>query len=196
MKVSHLAVVAAVSSVGFSFYASVARAEAPAAAPADKKMMMEMPKPSAEMEKLKTFFSNNEWKCSGTAGMPGTPMHAVSAKIPMKTELNGMWHMARYEEKKTKENPMPFQAVDYFTYDMANKVFLRTSMDSMGNMMSMTAANMEGDKMMFQGDNMMNGSKMPMRMTFEKKGKDMSVAMESSGSDGSWTKTMDLMCKK
>jgi hypothetical protein len=166
--------------------------EAPAAGTA-----MEMPKPAPEMEKLKMFMPDGEWKCEGNVQAPGSNMpHKVMAKVPMKSEMNGFWHMARYEESKTKDNPHPMANVTWYGYDMASKMFVRTSMNNMGGMEHLTSNGPEGDKMTFTGDMMMGEKKMPSRVTFEKKGsKEMMMTMEMD-MGGNWMKAADMTCKK
>jgi len=157
----------------------------------------EMPKPSPEMEKLKGLLATGEWKCEGNMQAPGTATpHKMSAKKSIKSDLTGFWQMARIETKKSKENPNPMAMVEWYSWDMNSKMFMRTAMDSMGNMATLTSQGVDGDKMTFTGDVNMNGTKSPARVTYEKKGKEMMVSWEMGSADGQWTKTLDMTCKK
>lgn len=174
-----------------------APAAAAPTAPASATANAEMPKPAPEMEKLKGLIAQGEWKCEGNMQCPGCAQpHKMSGKLPVKSELNGFWQMARLETKKSKENPNPMSMVAYYSYDTNTKMFMRTAMDSMGNMTSMSSQGMDGDKMTFTGDMNMNGNKSPSRVTYEKKGKELAISWEMGSADGNWTKMMDMTCKK
>src|SRR5437588_10487277 len=76
--------------------------KAAAAAPS---MAAQAPKPDPEMSQLKYFIGT--WACKGMN--PSTslgPEHPTTATVRLTQEMGGFWIMGRYEEAKTKENPM------------------------------------------------------------------------------------------
>src|SRR5258705_12482497 len=96
-------------------------------APAAAGMSM---KPAPEMDKVK--WMNGTWQCTGkTMASPMGPEHPVEATVTSEMTLDGFWSLNHYREKKTAQNPMPISGDDYWTYDSAEKMWDRVSVDNM-----------------------------------------------------------------
>ena len=147
------------------------------------------------MQKLRFMMAPGNYKCTGTATPPGEhKSHPVTARVPVTSELDGLWQQVRYEETKTPEHPKPTKAIQFFTYDVVNKVFLRTSVDSFGHAVNMTADNTDGERLTFTGHSNVNGATLPTRLIWEKLGKDVKVGWEWSPGQGNWFRSVDLTC--
>src|SRR5436309_3511378 len=73
------------------------------------------------------------WRCDGRAfASPLAAEHPTRASLTAKLEFDGFWLTYRYEEKKTKDNPMPYRGVGYWGFDPAGKSFFGVFMDSVG----------------------------------------------------------------
>jgi hypothetical protein len=155
------------------------------------------PPPSPELAKnLKGM--EGKWKCDGTfpASQFGVA-HKAKASFEMKSDLNGYFEMARYEEKKSKENPQPYVMQQVIGFDPSKSELVRTDMDGMGAITHLTSKGWDGDKMTWEGDTMAGPQKLKFKETHTKKGdKEVDIAMEMAGPDGNFAPLGDLVCKK
>jgi hypothetical protein len=137
-----------------------------------------------------------KWACTGAApDSPFAKAHPIAGDMAARSDLNGYWYLSRYEEKKTKENPMPYVMESTVGFDPSKKHLVRTDIDGMGMITHLTSKGWEGDKMTWSGEVM--GMKMQFKETITKKSdKEMSSSMEMAGPDGKFTKLADLTCKK
>lgn len=144
--------------------AAAPAAAAPAAAPSPPGL----PKPAAELDQLKFF--EGSWRCDGKAPAgPMGPEHSYKSTFKVKRELDGFWYAADYEQRKSKENPIPVKARVHLGYDTGTKKFLFAGVDNMGGMVNETSAGWEGDKMVAAGEGSAMGQKIGFRETFTRK---------------------------
>ena len=166
-----------------------------AAPPPSPESEEDLSEDAAAMEKLRFMMAPGTYKCVGTSTPPGEhKSHPLLARVPVTSELDGHWQQVRYEEVKSAEHPHPAKAIQFFTYDVVNKVFLRTGVDSQGNSVSMTADNTDGERLTFTGHANVNGSRLPTRLVWEKLGKDVKLGWEWSPGEGNWFRAVDLTC--
>ncbi|HEV8254476.1 MAG TPA: DUF1579 family protein [Vicinamibacteria bacterium] len=147
------------------------------------------------MDKLKWF--SGTWSCEGQfAGGMGMPAHPTKARVTTKSDLDGFFYSVRYEEEKTKDNPMPYRGAGFWGYDRETKKYTSIWADNMGGGAPQTSAGWEGDKLVFSGDATMMGKKMGVRDTFTRKGDNELVHMGEMQMDGKWSKMSEETCKK
>lgn len=152
---------------------------------------MAVPKPGAELDALKPMVKN--WTCKGNGTLPGpTPVNfSYTAKVTSKWDLNNFWADWKYDRAKTKEVPA-LVAEGEWGYDSAGKKYLMQGMDSWGGFVSLSGAAPSGDSMVFEGDAVLMGQKMPAKFTFtaDPKAKKMHMTLEIAGA-----KALDDECK-
>ncbi len=172
--------------------ATPAKAATPPAAAADAAPPPPAPELDANMKG-----SVGTWKCDG--GAPDSPFgkaHPVKAEMTFKSDLNGYWYFMRYEEKKTKENPMPYVMAATIGFDPGKKQLLRTDVDGMGMVTHLSSKGWEGDKIVWAGE-VMGPQKMLFKETISRKGdKETASVLEMSGPDGKFALLAELNCKK
>jgi len=173
------------------------KAKAAEKAPAPSAMGTGMPmKPAPEMDKLK--WMTGTWQCTGKMmASPMGPEHPSEAEVKADMTLDGMWMLAHYREKKTPQNPMPIQSEDYWTYDAAEKMYDRVTVDNMGGFATGTSKGWEKGKLVWTSEGMMGGKKMKMRETFvEKSPRELTFTGEMGAPDGKWAPAWEGTCKK
>ena len=172
--------------------AEPAKAAVPAQPPAPA-----MPKPPAEMADLKWMLGT--WKCSGTAAAgPMNPKeHKFTSMAKAKMDLDNFWFSVRYEEKKSKEHPMPVKVNIFWSYDSAQKKWVAAMVDNFGAWMTGTSAGWQGDKMEWAEEGMMTGmGKFQARESFVKKSdKEFTQRFEMNMGKG-WMPMGENLCKK
>ena len=164
-----------------------AAAAAPAAAP---------PPPNEALAKnLKGM--EGKWKCE--AKYPDTAFgkaHGAKAEFTMKSDLNGYFYAARYEEKKAKDNPVPYVMAQTIGFDPSKSELVRTDVDGMGAITHLSSKGWDGDKMVWSGETMSGPQKLVFKETMTKKSdKEVSMTMEL-GPDGSPAPLGEIVCKK
>ena len=142
--------------------AFAAVAEEKAAAPAK----MEMPKPPEQMSVEKFFVGS--WNCKGQQNEgPMGPAMKVASKLEMKLELMGFW----LQVKGTFTGAGPMKGKEIFegfaSWDGTQHV--RYDFD-MNGVSKLTSKGWDGDKLVFEGDGMMQGKKTSIKHTITKKG--------------------------
>jgi hypothetical protein len=193
--------VAALALVGGVAFAQGKPAEAPAkekkpaaAAPEKAGAPMEMPKPPAELEVEKWF--DGKWKCEGTqhASHLG-PEGKFTSALHIKMDIQGWWLNFHVEREK---GFMPgAQVAGYAGYDTTTKKHVRTDFGLGGSWGTLTAAGWEGDKLVYSGEMMTMGKKMPLKHTFTKKGDSEFMSVyEMAGPDGKLMPVFEETCKK
>jgi hypothetical protein len=168
---------------------------APAAMSAPGAAGMTM-KPAPEMEKVKWMVGT--WQCTGKAmASPMGPEHPVEATVTSEMTLDGFWNLSHYREKKTAQNPMPISGDEYWSYDTAEKMWDRVSVDNMGGWSTATAKGWDKGKIVWMGEGMMGGQKMKNRDTFtEKSPREIDYVGEIGTPDGKWAAAWQATCKK
>jgi Protein of unknown function (DUF1579) len=165
----------------------------PAAAtpPADNKP----PPPAAELAAAMKPLEG-KWKCAGKmVDSPFDKAHALSAVMTWKKDLGGYWYTARYEEKKTKDNPAPYVMNAFAGWDPQKSVLVRSDVDNRGVITHLTSKGFEGDKLVWSGA--VAGTKMTFTDTITKKSaKEIASSMQMIGEDGKAIPLGDLTCKK
>src|SRR5688572_7696065 len=153
------------------------------------------PPPAAELAQLKVFAG--KWTCTGkTLDTPYGKAHPISATMDNKVDLNGYWHMWRYAEKKTKDNPTPYVMASFVGFDATKKALVRTDVDGLGMITHLSTNGFDGDKIVFAGD-VMGPQKTQFRDSMTKKSpKEISSVLEMTGPDGKWLTLAETTCKK
>jgi hypothetical protein len=166
-----------------------------AAAPPAGSAAMPM-KPQPEMDKVKWLVGT--WQCTGkTMASPMWPEHPVEATVVADMTLDGFWILSHYKEKKTAQNTMPISGDEYWSYDGAEKMWDRVSVDNMGGFGTATAKGWEKGKLVWTGDALMGGQKMKVRDTFtEKNPREVTYSGEIGTPDGKWAAAWEATCKK
>jgi hypothetical protein len=137
------------------------------------------------------------WQCKGTAFQtPWFPEHATSAEVVQKWMFDGKWLTFTYSEKKTAENPMPFNAAGNFGYDPESKMFVYSGVDSTGGYSSGTSQGWVGDVLTFEGPWHLGGMTATSRDTFTRKSANEIVHLGELQSNGSWMKLDQETCTR
>ncbi len=160
----------------------------PAAKPAEPPKM-EAPKPGKEISDLAKGMKGS-WKCDGKVGPEGK-QRPTKLTVQWGAELDGFWVVGKFAEAKTKDNPMPYKAASYISFDEAGKQFVRTDFDNFGGWAQMTSKPGEAGKMEWTGEGVMMGQKMAQKETITSKS-DKEVEIAGQGGDFKW----NLNCKK
>jgi hypothetical protein len=169
-------------------------AAAPAGAPAAAGNAAP-PKPAPELDHVK-FFEGN-WHCDGKAPAgPMGPEHGYKSTFKVKKELDGFWYIADYEQKKSKDNPMPIKARGFLGYDTGTRKFIFGGFDNAGGMVTETSAGWEGDKFVSSGEGTAMGQRIGFRETFTKKSDKELVWMGELRMGKDWIVVGNDTCKK
>jgi hypothetical protein len=163
-------------------------AEPAAAAPA-----MEVPKPNPALRQLDYFAGT--WSCTGS-GYNAGKSHPTTAKAHLAWDLNGFFLGVRYEEHKTKANPMPITAVEHWGYSDELKKLIAGQVDSMGGYGTQASDGWAGDQLVWTGDVHMMGQKMASRDTFVKKGDNELTHVGEIQMNGAWVKQDEQTCHR
>ena len=152
-------------------------------------------KPAPELDQLKFF--EGSWRCDGKvpAGPMG-PEHAYKSTFKVKKDLDGFWYVADYEQKKSKENPVPIRARAYFGYDGGAKRYVLGVHDNAGGLMSATSPGWDGERMIAAGDGTAMGQKVAFRDTFTKKGERELVWLGEMKMGKDWMVVGNDTCKR
>lgn len=153
------------------------------------------PKPAPELSQLKFFVGI--WQCEGNN--PASPFgsaHKTQASVQTDMDLGGFWQTFRYQETKTADNPAPMQGHGYWGYDPAGKKFISAWMDNMGGLAQQTSPGFQGDALVWTGDGMMGGKRIPSRDTFTKKGEATLLHKGELQIDGKWVVLDQETCQK
>jgi Protein of unknown function (DUF1579) len=152
------------------------------------------PPPAPEMATLKAF--DGTFACTGESpASPFGPAHKTEGTVKGGADLGGYWFILRYEEKKTAANPQPVTAQLTWGYDGAQKKFIGNCIDSFGSICHETSAGWQGDTLVWEGEMMAGGQKMPVRDTFNRKGTTI-VHKGEMQSDGKWMVFDEETCIK
>jgi hypothetical protein len=127
------------------------------------------PMPTPQLDQLKALEGN--WRCDGKvpAGPMG-PEHGYKATFKVKKDLDGFWYVAEYEQKKSKDNPVPIRARAFFGYDGGAKKYTLNAFDNVGGLMTETSPGWDGERLIATGDGTAMGQKVSFRETFTRKG--------------------------
>jgi len=124
-------------------------------------------KPAAELDQLELFDGN--WKCEGKqpAG-PFGPTNGYKSSFKGKKDVDNFWIAIEYEQKKSKDHPMPIKTKGFIGYDGNTKKFVNTGFDNTGGWIMETSPGWEADKLVFVGEGAMMGRKIVFRETYTK----------------------------
>ena len=150
------------------------------------------PPPAKELaDAMKPF--DGSWKCTGKVNdSPFGKGHPYVGTVSQKAELGGHWYVARLDEKKTKESPMPFAMIMTVGWDAEAKGLKRSDIDSFGGVGTSTSKGWEGDKIVWEGSGTMGPEKIQFKDTATKKSaKEMHWATEVNGAV-----IVEMTCKK
>lgn len=162
---------------------------------APKAAGMEVPKPAAELSQVKFFVGT--WSCKGhVPATPFGPEHSTAATVKLGPDLGGFWFTGRYDEQKTKENPMPYRFSFIWGYDTTDHKLDAWSFDSMGGYGTQESSGWDKDVLVWSGHSMMMGKKMPVRDTFTKKGDNELEHRGEAEMDGKWMVLDEETCTK
>jgi len=166
-----------------------------AAAPAALAQPPGMPKPAPEMAQLKYLVGT--WNCEGRvpAGPMG-PSRKTHTTVTIRPDLDGFWYTGTVREAKTPENPTPMSGIFHETWDTANKQFMLQWVDNMGAWSTETSPGWDGDKIVYTGEAVMAGQKIPGRDTFVKKGEPELEHTAEMSMGGEWTTIVTETCKR
>src|SRR2546430_1948973 len=124
------------------------------------------------------------------------PEHKALGTVTFKWDLDNFWLAWHFDQKKTKENPMPMTGTGYGTWDPMAKKWARWDFLP-GSWSHLSSPGWEGDKMVFSGDTYWMGKKMGFRHTMTKNGdNELLGVFEMQGPDGKWMKAMEETCKR
>jgi hypothetical protein len=153
-----------------------------------------MPKPAEELKVEKWFVGN--WTCAGKQNPgPMGPGGEIASKLSIKMELAGFW--LNFEVNATK-GPMKGEVSEGFsTWDAAAKTHVRYDFNAGPSWIRFTSPGWDGDKLIFDGEAMMGGQKIPARHTLTKKGDNQFQGVfEMAGADGKLAVMEDSTCKR
>jgi hypothetical protein len=153
------------------------------------------PRPAPDLAQLKYFAGS--FHCTGRAfDSPFGPAHPTEADVTVELELDGFWYTGRYMEKKTRENPHPYEMDFSWGYDGAARRFTAGAHDNLGGVSTESSAGWSGDTLVWQGDSVAMGKKGGMRDTFTKKGPDTVIHLGEMESGGGWIKLDEETCTR
>lgn len=153
------------------------------------------PPPAKELADAMSAFEGS-WKCTGKAlDSPMGKGHPMEATCTTKVDLGGYWYVARFDETKTKDSPMPYAMWSAVGFDPSKKLLTRADFDSFGGVTHVTSKGWEGDKLVWEGK-ITGFETMGFRETVTKKAGALSSVLEFSGKDGKWFKGVEYTCKK
>lgn len=93
------------------------------------------------------------WTCKGqVAASPMRPAHSSETDVDIAKALDGYRPSLHLQEKKTADNPHPFEGVSHWGYDPGRKLFVEHWVDSSGAYSEQTSAGWNGDTIVFAGD--------------------------------------------
>ncbi|HEY4221977.1 MAG TPA: DUF1579 family protein, partial [Myxococcota bacterium] len=156
-----------------------------------------VPPPAADLAKnLKVM--EGKWKCDGKfPESPAGKAHTAKATYETKSDLGGYWYLARYEEKKSKDNPVPYAMATEIGFDPSKGELIRTDVDNIGAVTHLTSKGFDGDKLVWTGESMAGPSKQQFKETQTKKSdKEIDISMELAGADGTFASIGEIVCKK
>ena len=155
---------------------------------------MAMPKPAPEMEQLKQLAGSQS--CTGKMfASPMGPEGPMKGKISIKVDLGGFWYVMRWDGAKTKTMPA-MSASCFWGYDAGKKLFAEACVDSMGGTAHGSSKGWEGDKWMWDEENVMGGQKFKGHTLVAKgKGKEIKVTSDMVTPDGKTMPIWETTCK-
>jgi hypothetical protein len=154
------------------------------------------PKPPTELgREMKAI--EGRWRCEGKAPAgPMGPEHAYRATFIVQPDLDGFFYSEEYEQRKTKENPLPVHAKGFVTYETSAKKLVFVGMDNGGSLVNETSPGWDADKLVASGDGTAMGQKVGFRETFTKKA-DRELTMVSELKMGKdWVVIASDTCRK
>ena len=152
------------------------------------------PKPAPELAQLKVFAA--AYACAGRAEASlAAPAHATTGTFGGHTEADKFWLQVHYAEKKSKQNPLPQETDEHWSWDAAAKSFIRVVVDGLGGYGFLLAPGWEDGKLVFTGEYHLGPEKALYRETYAKEGADLVISAELQ-QGGAWTSLGGTRCKK
>ena len=158
-------------------------------------------KPAPEVAAAAKIMAGS-YSCKGNDMNPDGSSRPSLSKLKISADMDGYYILVDLAEQKTKDNPTPFKAKMYRTYDAAKKTWIDTIIAAApGGPMTMTTTDsgMGTGKIMWTGTAEMGGQKFMERGYEEPDAKAKTVHLWGEVSmDGGKTfmKEYDLTCKK
>jgi hypothetical protein len=158
---------------------------------------MAPPKAAPEFLAATKYFIGS-WTCDGKMAMgPGGPEVAASTNLGFKLTMNDFYMSIDGDAKMAGPQPMTMMFHGMNGWDPTSKKLMRNDYDSMGGYVAFSSPGWEGDKIVFNGEGMMNGQKMKVRHTMTKKGDaEFTSTFETIGADGKAMPMGNDVCKK
>jgi hypothetical protein len=161
-----------------------------------EKEAMGMP-PMGPPEEMKALaFMEGEWDVEVKWRMdPEAEWTTETATASNKSILSGAVHQSHW---KGTMMGMPFEGLEIKTYDREEKRYESIWVDNMGARTSHMSGQLEGDKMVMEGEDLHEGAPYKMRMTMEKRSNDELFYIAETSYDGgeTWGKTMEMVYKR
>lgn len=127
--------------------------------------------PHERMRELDFFLG--AWDAPGVFHeTPFGPRKPLEMRVEGTSEGRGFWTHVRTTELPTPENPAPLTALYVWGYDAAFGEFVADWYDSNGGRASQRSGGWDGDRLVFSGSITMNGTTVPLRDTFTRRGPD------------------------
>jgi hypothetical protein len=126
---------------------------------------------------------------------PGSPEHTYKASFKLARSLNEFWVTLDYEQRKSKDHPLPVKAHGLYGWDPGAKKYVAYGFDSFGGV-SVVQGGFEGGTWSATGDQFMEGRRIPWRETMTKKGDREVVVKGEWKTGGDWETLFEDTCKK
>ena len=110
--------------------------------------------------------------------------------------MDGFWYVVDYEQRKSKDHPMPVKGHGHVGYDLAAKKYVGLGVDSVGGWVTESSPGWEGDKLVWLGDASVLGQKVSLRETFAKKADREMVWMGEMKLGKDWTLLGTDTCRR
>ena len=112
--------------------------------------LLAQPKPDPALDSMRWMIGT--WLCKGdTFATEGTTAHPTVGKVRVVSDVGNFWLSFRYEEEKSKENPLPAIYTGFWGYDAEHKVLVLGAVDSFGNFSTGKAVVSAEDRFVFEG---------------------------------------------
>lgn len=116
------------------------------------------------------FFTGVRRCQARTPAGPMGPAQQFAATVTTRADLENHFVRVDYKEESTATHKTPVTAVEYWGYDGAAKAFSRSGFDSTGGLYRLSAAGWDGDRWLWQGEAVLQGKRLQMRETTQRKG--------------------------
>jgi hypothetical protein len=144
------------------------------------------------MAQLAVF--DGSWTCEGTmSASPLGPVARMTSSVRTQRDLGGYWQSGVVRGRSAGQPP--FEGRFHMTYDAAARRYVMLWFDSTGGWSQTTATGWDGDTMVFTGESVMGGKRMPTREVFKRLTGGALGHRSEAQMDG-WKTLGDETCKK